>query len=263
MTNHIDANWRSHAPSIHIHIDLADTTPAPAPPRNDSLRRQHDRLQAQIVRINDWCAEHAPDEYHSDGDTADAMIAAADRLRGRETVLSAHLATMETRLDAARLELAQAVAERDEAQQTLLDIETWLAMISPSHLADLAAGRLTLAQAIEQAHNAAILLLDTEVNALRSFAIATPHGNGKTYPTAVLSALEAAAQGEDLPEQYPPAIVAATEAAQTAPVEQTAPVQITDDPELHDYIIGLDTGRHTWRTIPNPQSAKAREYARL
>jgi hypothetical protein len=76
-----------------------------------------------------------------------------------------------------------------------------------------------------------------------------------------LAATAAAIQAADPPEQFPPFIVAAVAAVEAAQAAAEAePVQVVvvrhgwppDDPELNDYIIGLDAGRHTWRTIPKP-----------
>lgn len=242
---------------IHIHLNLATPTmaptmPVPAPAQADDapLQRMHDRLLAQIVRINDWCAEHAPDEYHYDGNTADAIIAAADRLRGQVARLELMLAAADAAAYAAaeasttsRHNLATAIEERDEADGLLAKLADWLADKPVVGDGDVVMSAITLMES----QAAEIKRLNADLALLRSYAIATPHGNGKS--AAALDRLPPT----DLPEQFPPAIVAAVEAAQAATVQPVeAALGVGDDPELADYIIGLDAGRHTWRTIPKP-----------
>jgi hypothetical protein len=207
----LDAAWRERC------------LPAQAAPRQD---------RQQFIRINEWLAEHAPSEYYADGDTADAIIAAADRLRGT--------------VERLRQDLATAIAERDESDGLLAKLADWLAdkpIVGDSNEVDLAIALMS-SQAAE------IKRLNADLATLRSYAIATPHGNGKSQPAVQLSPT-------DQPEQYPPAIVAAVEQAaevlaQEAAAEaaQQAALDVGDDAELHDYIIGLDAKRHAWRTIP-------------
>lgn len=221
----LDAAWRERC------------LPAQAAPRQD---------RQQLIRINEWLAEHAPSEYYADGDTADAIIAAADRLRGI--------------VERLRQDLATAIAERDESDGLLAKLADWLAdkpIVGDSNEVDLAIALMS-SQAAE------IKRLNADLATLRSSAIATPHGSGKSQTAAV-----EAARAADQPEQYPPAIVAALVAASDPvlfmPVEQAAEViaqeaaaeaaqqaalDVGDDAELHDCIVGLDAKRHTWRTIP-------------
>jgi len=238
---------------IHIHLNLAPPEPAPksAVPVIDQLRVK--AIDGQLQRLNRWLAEHSRQDYEdSFSDTADAMIAAADRLRGQVARLSDPGALVER--DKLRIELATAIAERDASDSLLATLADWLAVhgddTDPRNEVDLAI-------ILMESQSAEIKRLNAELAILRSDATATPHGNGKSSVAAAAAAIQAA----DLPEQYPPAIAAAMNAV-AVPVEQAADViaqeaatvQIADDPdpELSDYIIGLDAGRHTWRTIPKP-----------
>ena len=56
----------------------------------------------------------------------------------------------------------------------------------------------------------------------------------------------------ELPTAIDAVIDSYKSALAAAEAAQATTVQIGDDPELSDYIIGLDAGRHTWRTIPKP-----------
>lgn len=135
-----------------------------------------------------------------------------------------------------RTELADAITERDAAQKDIIAVEAWLEQHDSARFAQLAAGVTTLAQAIADhdrdiclAHRLEIDRLTAELRTLRSYAIAP-----KTDPPAA-----------DLPQQQPPAIVAAVQAAAPS-------ADHLDGDDLHDWIIGLDAQRHTWRTIPKP-----------
>lgn len=235
---------------IHIHLNLAPPEPAPksAVPVIDQLRVK--AIDGQLQRLNRWLAEHSRQDYEdSFSDTAAAMIAAADRLRGQVARLSDPGALVER--DKLRIELATAIAERDASDSLLATLADWLAVhgddTDPRNEVDLAIS-LMESQAAE------IKRLNADLAILRSYATATPHGNGKSSVAAAAAAIQAA----DQPEQFPPFIADAVEAAQAA--AEAKPVQVVavrhgwppDDPELHDYIIGLDAGRHTWRTIPKP-----------
>ncbi len=239
---------------IHIHLNLAPptVTPEPAPklaaPVIDQLRVQ--AIDGQFQRINNWLAEYAPDEYRRPGDTADAIIAAVDRLRGQVARLQAMLAAADAAAYAAaeegtrlRHDLETAIAERDDADSLLAKLANWLIQHGGAE-----GGGVDHAINVMASQAAEIKRL----NADRSYA--TPR---RRIKSSVAAALEAAPP-TDQPEQYPPFIADAVEAAQAA--AEAKPVQAAavrhgwppDDPELHDYIIGLDAGRHTWRTIPKP-----------
>jgi hypothetical protein len=225
----------------------------------------------QIERINAWLREHAPDDFWTDDDTATSIIAAADRLRGQVARLQAMLAAADADVQRsnARLEqlirindwiisyAADAIAAADRLRGTVerlrIELETAIdeRNAADGEVASLEAevARLTtayndvngeLAKAIRHAEG-----LAHDLATLRSYAIATPHGNGKSKPAA-----GEAERAGDLPEQYPPAIVAAVEQEAAAEAAQQAALDVGDDAELHDYIIGLDAKRHIWRTIP-------------
>jgi hypothetical protein len=76
--------------------------------------RTYEWLNDQIARINDWLAEHEPALYCApDTDTAEAMICAADRLRGQVAKLRSELATCLIDVADARQAHATACDERD------------------------------------------------------------------------------------------------------------------------------------------------------
>lgn len=214
-------------------------------------QRSNARLE-QLNRINAWIISYAGDAYDlscDDGDTADAIIAVADTLRGeceRRKIAVGQLQSQnvrvtqefqatQTTINQLRHDLATTIAERDAAYSRLAKLAD--CMIHDGEHGD--GDEVDLAISLMTRQAAEIKRLNADLAILRSYAIATPHGNGKSSVAAA-----AAIQAADQPEQYPPAIVAAVEAA------QAATVQIGDDPELSDYIIGLEAGRHTWRTIP-------------
>lgn len=155
-----------------------------------------------------------------------------------------------------RTELADAITERDAAQKDIIAVEAWLEQHDSARFAQLAAGVTTLAQAIADhdrdiclAHRLEIDRLTAELRTLRSYAIAP-----KTDPPAA-----------DLPQQQPPAIAAAVQAAaksaQPAPsADQSDPynwitrLQMTfaDDPDMQDWLSGIAAGRNTFRALPKP-----------
>lgn len=80
----------------------------PNPPQ-DFTQHQTDWLTDQIARLNEWLAEHAVDLYIDPYiDTAAAIIAAADQLRGQVAKLS--------------LELGTAIDERNQLLQELASV---------------------------------------------------------------------------------------------------------------------------------------------
>jgi hypothetical protein len=70
-----------------------------------------DKPLDQLSRLNDWLAEHEPDLYHTDADTATTIIGLLERLRD-ELAFDAHMAPLDTaeifalRQDNARLRAA-------------------------------------------------------------------------------------------------------------------------------------------------------------
>ena len=160
---------------------------------------------------------------------------------GRHEPLLAVADTMTRQLQS---ELDAATAELDEAQKTITAVEAWLEWHDSKRYAALCAGETTIAQALDDYHRerqTEIKRLEAELRTLRSW-VTTTTGNGKTPPAAIAAAVQPAA---DLPQQQPPAIVAAVQAAAPS-------ADHLDGDDLHDWIIGLDAQRHTWRTIPKP-----------
>ena len=62
---------------LALHLAINDTS-ALSLAFDQNLQRMYEADAAQIVRMNDWLAEHAPDFYRMPGDTATAVIAALE-----------------------------------------------------------------------------------------------------------------------------------------------------------------------------------------
>ena len=80
--------------------------PPPAPRYPD--QRQHESLQAQITRLNEWLAENAPALYAAPGDTADAVLAVLEREGDEICGLRSQIAQMDADNAALLAQLAQA-----------------------------------------------------------------------------------------------------------------------------------------------------------
>ena len=50
--------------------------------------KEREELIDQLARINDYIAEHFPDDYHADEDTADCVIGILTRLSGSQSYLA-------------------------------------------------------------------------------------------------------------------------------------------------------------------------------
>ena len=225
--------------------------------------------QAQIIRINDWLSEHAPDEYHQPGDTADAIIAVADRLRGQVAKLRTELAAaiderhvaddtadamitetyqLRETMEKLRIDLATITAERDEADAHLTKLAYWLAMhrhdgdgnevdlaisLLQSQTAELDALRQQLAQL--DADNAALIQRNTALAAdlatARSYFISRQPTNGHDN-TGPLSVSAQSAQSADETPAWNDALLTGLDAATL------------------DYWHGINAGRWTWRKLP-------------
>jgi hypothetical protein len=169
-----------------------------------------------------------------------------------------------------RTDLADAVAERDAAQRTLYAVEAWLEDADSKRYAELIAGEITLDQALVGYHLAIrhdIERLEAELCTRRQMAkdlefdntrLAQECATLRSYALAPKTAPPAA----DLPQQQPPAIAAAVQAAalsaqsadQPAPDDWIMRLQMTfaDDPDMQDWLSGIAAGRNTFRALPKP-----------
>ena len=133
--------------------------------------RTYEWVNGQIARLNDWLAEHEPSLYIEPGtDTGEAMVKAADRLRGQVVKL--------------RHELATAIDERNAADRACAEVEE-----------DLYAAREAHASVCEQRDSLQVQLLQLdadnarllgEVQRLNSWTLAVQNGNGKSTPAATV-----------------------------------------------------------------------------
>lgn len=87
----------------------------PSTPCTPSIFTDHRHAtdSAQIIRLNDWLAEHAPDTYHEPGDTADATLAVLNYQRTKLAALNADLERLQTDVDAELAELKTQLAQLD------------------------------------------------------------------------------------------------------------------------------------------------------
>lgn len=185
-----------------------------------------ERLKDQLIRINDWLAEHAPDEYHQPGDTADAIIAVADTLRGQVAKL--------------RTELAAAIDERNHLDGELRASQN---MMNSAH--DEAKANAKDAHELRQqlaqldADNAALIQRNTALAAdlatARSYFISRQPTNGhdNTGPLSVSAQSAQSAVGTRSVTQW----------------DDEALLTGLDAATL-DYWHGINAGRWTWRKLP-------------
>lgn len=89
--------------------------------------------ELQLIRLNEWLAENAPNQYQEPGDTADAVISALEALDNSLTLKTGEfnrLATQHTdianRLQAADEDVVQLQAEVAQKNRRLADIEAAL-----------------------------------------------------------------------------------------------------------------------------------------
>lgn len=85
--------------------------------------------EGQLIRLNDWLAENAPNQYQQPGDTADAVIATLEALDNSLTLKTAEfdrLATQHTevanRLQAADEDVVQLQAEMAQKSRRIADL---------------------------------------------------------------------------------------------------------------------------------------------
>lgn len=219
----------------------------------DRLRGTVERLRielaaagadVQLNRINDWIRTYAGDAYDplsDDGDTADAIIAVADRLRGeceQRKIAAGQLQSQNVRItqefqavqitiNQLRTELAAAINERRVADSLLATLADWLAdkpVVGDSNVVDLAISLMT-SQAAE------IKRLNADLAILRSYSTATPHGNGKSHPAAILPSAQSAQSADETPA-WNDTMLTGLDAATL------------------DYWHGINAGRWTWRKLP-------------
>lgn len=186
-------------------------------------QRQYQVLAKQIERLNDWLFEHATDLAHDPHtDTADAIIAAADRLRGRAKKL--------------RIELAAAIDERNVADTAAGTLEREI-------------GELRLLNAQLHAHAHANQPLITEIAGLRQQLAQMDADNARL--TDELRTVRSSPHGNRdgaITEDFgtvitnPPTTLTPMATANTAP-------GLSWPGELADWVEGLEKGRHDWRKL--------------
>ena len=93
------------------------------PPQKDSDQRQHESLQAQIARLNEWLAANQVALYHNpDLDTAAAMIQACEETMRVKVALHIERDNLHQQLmqmDADNARLIASLTAADEVQKTL------------------------------------------------------------------------------------------------------------------------------------------------
>lgn len=223
LTYWLDANYRLTTPeeAVAEAIRLLETNQQ-SQAGAAQLQRNYDRLLAQLMRINDWLAEHAPDEYHQPGDTADAIIAVADRLRGQVAKL--------------RTELAAAIDERNHLDGELRASQN---MMNSAH--DEAKANAKDAHELRQQ----LAQLDADNAALiqRNTALAADLATARSY------FLNRPTNGHDITD---PLSVSAQSAVETRPATQWDDAAMLSglDAATLDYWHGINAGRWTWRKLP-------------
>jgi hypothetical protein len=93
-------------------INQNSAPPPPAPHYPD--QRQHESLQAQITRLNEWLEEYAPAQYAAPGDTADAVLAVLAQEGDEICGLREQLAQMDVDNAALTAQLAQANTDAEK-----------------------------------------------------------------------------------------------------------------------------------------------------
>ena len=176
----------------------------------------------EIVRLNDWLFEHAPDLAHDPHtDTAEAMIAAAHQLRR---------------------ELQAVQAERDHADQQCALLEQEAERLK-ARLEQALEGQSGLVQQLAQM-DADNTRLTQELAVVRSWSVA-PHHNGSiidNYGDAFGTVIT------NPPVAQPSAQSA--QSAQSADSLPAVPPALTWPDPLADWVEGLERGRHEWRKLP-------------
>ena len=121
-----DGDARIHTGAVRLALRLAiDEAIALSAPAQTLDQRVNEHLGSQISRLNDWLQVHEPGLYISPGDTADAVLAALDKL---QTYVDAECADLQEEVTSARNELALLIANRDALANELLDVRGRLSM---------------------------------------------------------------------------------------------------------------------------------------
>ena len=97
---YIDQGNIVHLDAVELALRLAlselEEEIATATPAAQFTDHRYATDSAQIIRLNDWLAQHAPDTYHEPGDTADAVLAVLNYQRTKLAALEADLERLQT-----------------------------------------------------------------------------------------------------------------------------------------------------------------------
>lgn len=107
---------------LALHLAINDTS-ALSLAFDQNLQRMYEADAAQIVRMNDWLAEHAPDFYRMPGDTATAVIAALEAKDEHIRMLIQNSPLVAAQNEAAMLR-QQLALEQAEVAHLVGEIET-------------------------------------------------------------------------------------------------------------------------------------------
>lgn len=205
--------------------ELAESTPAT--PTVTSMPG-YDAIAAQLIQLNNWCANHAPAALNGPGSTADVVLAVLDSYaqqidRQAEELRQADAdnALLRSQLDAMR-DAAQSLAEDKR------NLQTEFSSLS-RQLAQLDTDNAALIRRNKE--------LADELRTLNSNAVAVISG----------------VVGAGLPNGY---VRPSTDNNQQSPANNSLwddpNILTTLDDEATDWWIGCAAGRHTWRTVPKP-----------
>ena len=102
---YIDQGGIVHIDAVELALrlaleELAASTPSiPSTPSMPSLHTAgYDALAEQLIRLNKWCAHHAPDDLNGPGSTADVVLCVLNRQRTEIAEMSAAIQQLEEML---------------------------------------------------------------------------------------------------------------------------------------------------------------------
>jgi len=228
--------------------ELAESTPSTPSISSMPLLQTagYDALAEQLIRLNNWCAHHAPAALNGPGSTADVVLAVLDSYaqqidrQAEELRQAADPASHDDRIAALKANLkavdadnallrSQLDAMRDAAQSLAEDkrnLQTEFSSLS-GQLAQLDTDNVALIRRNKK--------LADELRTLNSNAVAVISG----------------VVGAGLPNGY---VRPSTDNNQQSPAnnslwEDPDKLIFLDD-EAKDWWIGMSSGRHAWRSVP-------------
>lgn len=223
---YIDQGNIVHLDAVELALRLALDELAESIPPTPSIFTDHRHAtdSDQIIRLNDWLAEHAPDTYHDPGDTADATLAVLNYQRTKLAALNADLERLQTDADAEIADLKAQLAQLDTDNAAMIRRNKELTVELTRARQDAALDNT--AAVINAQLNRRNTELVAQIATLQA-ELAASHTNGA-----------AANRPYVLPDDLP----------------LWAQPQALDglDSEATDWWIGCAAGRHTWRSVPKP-----------